>query len=71
MEKKQEKMSLSKHINIKVAAIIIIIISALSAYALSVKASIDKWDEKIYSGVNIEDLDLSGKTNDEAQEAVT
>lgn len=70
MEKKQEKMSLSKHINIKVVAIIIIIISALSAYSLSVKTSIDKWDEKIYSGVNIEDLDLSGKTSAEAQEAV-
>jgi vancomycin resistance protein YoaR len=70
VEKKQEKMSLSKHLYIKIAAIIIIIISALSAVILSVKVSVDKWDEKIYPGVIIGDLDLSGKTKGEAEEAV-
>jgi len=71
VEKRQEKMSLSKNKYMKIAAIIIFIISGLSAYVLAIKVSVDKWDEKIYSGVIIEDLDLSGKTRDEAKNEVT
>ena len=43
----------------------------MSAYVLSVKVSVDKWDEKIYSGVKVQDFDLSGKTKEEAIDAIT
>lgn len=71
MEKKHEKRSVSKNLHIKIIATIIIIISVLSAYVLSVRIAVDKWNEKIYSGVKVQDFDLSGKTKEEAIDAIT
>ncbi|PRR84592.1 VanW family protein [Clostridium vincentii] len=70
MEKKQEKRSVRNNKHIKIIAIIIIVVSALSVYALSIKISVDKWNEKIYSGVIVQGFDLSGKTKEEAIDSI-
>lgn len=47
-------------------AVVVIGLSGAGVYAMNVKNQVAKWDNKIYQGVKINDVDLSGKTKEEA-----
>ena len=66
MNSKKKKNRVINNIYFRIAAVVIIIISAFLAYSISLNSSVKAWNEKIYSGVNVKGLDLTGKTRDEA-----
>ena len=59
--KKQKKIMLA------IAAVVVIGISALAAYSLSIKGIVKDWDNKIYPGVTVQDVNIGGMTKDEAK----
>ena len=63
--KKQKKIMLA------IAAFVVIGISALAAYSLSIKGIVKDWDNKIYPGVTVQDVDLGGMTKEEAKNKLT
>ena len=50
----------------KISIVLVIIFSGVLAYSLSINSKVNKWDNVIYPGVTIEDIDVSGKTKEEA-----
>ena len=50
-----------------IGGVAIVGISAFLAYSIAINNSVKKWDNKIYSGVNINFVDLTGKTYEEAK----
>ncbi|GKU27155.1 VanW family protein [Clostridium folliculivorans] len=47
-------------------AVVVIGLSGAGVYAMTVKNQVAKWDNKIYQGVKVNNVDLSGKTKEEA-----
>ncbi len=60
-----------RKITLAVVAFIVIGAAALSTYAVSIKGIVEKWDDKIYSGVIVQGVDLSGMTKEEAKNKLT
>ncbi|SFC94530.1 VanW family protein [Clostridium uliginosum] len=60
-----------KKIILGTAVAAVIIGASLMGYSLSIKGIVKEWDQKIYSGVTIEDIDLGGMTKEEAKEELT
>lgn len=58
----------TKWVRIGVVTLGVVIISAILAYMLSVKITVDKWQDKVYSGVQVNNVDLTGMTRDEVSE---
>jgi len=48
-------------------AALVIVVAVISAYYLSVKNAIEKWDNKIYLGVTVQNIDIGGMTKEEAE----
>ncbi|WP_308462471.1 VanW family protein [Clostridium weizhouense] len=57
----------NKKIILTLLILFIIIIASLTGYSLSVNGTVKEWDQKIYSGVTIHDIDVGGMTKDEAR----
>lgn len=51
--------------------IIGIFISVVGGYILSIKTGVAKWEDKIYPGVTVNNIDVSGKTREEAIDILT
>lgn len=66
MKKRNAKVPFLKSNYFKVAVVIFIVISSLSAYSLSINAKVKEWEDKIYPGISVNGVDLSGKTKEEA-----
>lgn len=49
------------------AGALVIIICGLAAYLVAMNNSVKKWDEKIYPGVTVQNVDIGGMTKDEAK----
>ena len=47
-------------------AVVVIGLSGFGGYAMTVKNQVSKWDNKVYQGVKVNGVDLSGKTKEEA-----
>ncbi|BCZ44836.1 exported protein [Clostridium gelidum] len=60
-----------KNIRIAIVAFVVIVAAALSAYSLSIKGVVKEWDNKIYPGVTVQDVDLGGMTKEEAKNKLT
>lgn len=60
-----------KNIMLVIAAFIVIGVAALAAYSLSIKSIVKEWDNKIYPGVTVQDVDLGGMTKEEAKNKLT
>ena len=54
-----------------ISALIVIGIAAIAAYSLSIKGIIKDWDNKIYPGVTVQDVNLGGMTKEEAKNKLT
>lgn len=50
--------------------VIVITLAAILAYVFHVKNTVTTWENKIYPGVNVYGVDLSGKTKEEAVEVL-
>ena len=72
MDKKRKnnkvKKRIIKRVVISIIAIIIVISGSALGYIASIKKSVKKWDNKIYPGVQVYGVDLTGKTKEEAIE---
>ena len=66
--RRRRKATIINNIYFQISAVVVIIFSAFLAYVLSTKSFTDKWEDKIYSGVMVEGIDLGGKTKEEAIE---
>ena len=62
----KKKSARKKGIFILIAALVIVL-AGISAYYLSVKSAIEKWDDKIYPGVTVQNIDIGGMTKEEAE----
>ncbi|MFW2491477.1 VanW family protein [Clostridium chromiireducens] len=60
-----------KKIMLGIVALIVICAAALAGYSLSIKNIVTKWDNKIYPGVTVQGVDLSGMTKEEAKNKLT
>lgn len=71
-DSKNKRTSFKKYKSIVIVAVIIlsIIISGTYFYYLNVKERVSQWDNKIYPGIVIEDINLSNKTKEEATELI-
>ncbi|MGL4109144.1 VanW family protein [Clostridium sp. LP20] len=65
MKSVKKKKGIIYSIYFKIAALAIVAISAFLAYSISINGSVKKWEDKVYPGVNIKGIDLSGKTREE------
>lgn len=59
-----------KQIILAVTGAGIICIAALAGYSLSIRGIVKEWDNKIYPGVCVQDVDLGGMTKEEAKEKI-
>lgn len=55
----------TKWVRIGVVTLGVVIISAILGYMLSIKITVEKWQDKVYSGVQVNNVDLTGMTRDE------
>lgn len=67
---KNLKKLVNKKVIVGTVAIIVIIFGALLGYTVALSNSVKEWDSKIYSGISIKDVDLTGKTREEAIEVI-
>lgn len=65
--KRDKKMPFIKSIHFKIFVAVLILLTAISVYFISAKITVSKWDKLIYTGVNADGIDLSGKTKKEAE----
>jgi vancomycin resistance protein YoaR len=63
--KKQKKIMLT------IAAFVVIGVAVLAAYSLSIKDIVKDWDNKIYPGITVQDVDLGGMTKEESKSKLT
>lgn len=61
-----KKLARKKGIFIFIAALVIVL-AGVSAYYISVKNAIEKWNDKIYPGVTVQNIDIGGMTKEEAE----
>lgn len=59
-----------KKLLIIIASVLIVIIACTLGYISSVKNKVESWNDKIYTGVTVHGVDLSGKTKEEAVETL-
>lgn len=57
-----------KKITLAISTLIVIIIASMTAYSVSIKGITKEWDNKIYPGVTIQDVNLGGLTKEEAKD---
>lgn len=50
---------------VAILIVLVIVTSIFSIYLVFLNKKVDEWNDKAYSGVNINELDLSGKTKEE------
>ncbi|MCE5222237.1 MAG: VanW family protein [Clostridium sp.] len=62
---------IQKKIMLAIAAVVVIGVAALAAYSLSIKGIVKDWDNKMYPGVTVQDVDLGGMTKEEAKNKLT
>ena len=63
------KMIFSNNKKVIITSLVIVITcAAILGYVLNVKSNVARWENKIYPGVNVYGVDLSGKTKEEAVE---
>lgn len=60
-----------KKITLTISALIVISIAAMAAYAISVNGITKDWENKIYPGVTVQDVNLGGMTKEEAKNKLT
>lgn len=56
-----------KKITLAISSLIIISIVSMAVYSVSIKGITKEWDNKIYPGVTVQDINLGGMTKEEAQ----
>lgn len=56
-----------KKIALMAAGTLVLIICGLAAYLVAVNGTVKKWDEKIYPGVTVQNLNIGGMTKEEAK----
>ena len=49
------------------SAALVIVLAGMSAYYISVNNAIEKWNDKIYPGVMVQNIDIGGMTKEEAE----
>ncbi|ELC8441177.1 VanW family protein [Clostridium perfringens] len=59
-----------KNIIISVVVILAIIIGSIGIYIVSIQKKVEKWNNKIYPNVYVENVNLSGMTKEEAVDAL-
>ena len=62
-----EFMADKKKLIICTASVLVMILAATMGYFFSIKSKVDSWNNKIYSGISIYGVDLSGQTAEEAK----
>lgn len=67
---REQQMIKKRYIVITCSALAVIAAGSLG-YTFAVKSSVSKWDNKIYSGVKVAGIDLSGKTKEQAKEELS
>lgn len=60
-----------KKITLAISALIVITIASMTAYSVSIKGITKEWDNKIYPGVTVQDVNLGGMTKEEAKDKLT
>ncbi|MDR3596281.1 VanW family protein [Clostridium sp.] len=67
----KEKVNNQRKIMLAVSAFVVVGVTALAAYTLSVKDIVKQWDNKIYPGVTVQGINIGGMTKEEAKEKLT
>lgn len=62
-----KKKSAKKSSAIVLIAALAILLAGTAAYYLSVKGTIEDWNDKIYPGVTVQNIDIGGMTKEEAE----
>ena len=71
MLKKQKKLTKkSMAIISSILLVLVIFAGAFVAYYMNIKKTVESWEEKIYPGISINNVDLSGKTMKEAKSLI-
>ncbi|MBD7910338.1 MULTISPECIES: VanW family protein [Clostridium] len=65
---KNISMSKSRNFQIIILGIIVIIFSGFLAYSMSNQGLIKDWENKVYPGVDVKDVELGGKSKEEASQ---
>ena len=60
-----------KKITLTISALIVISIVAMSVYLIAINSITKDWDNKIYPGVTVQDVNLGGMTKEEAKNKLT
>jgi len=60
-----------KKITLSISALVIISIISMAVYSVSIKGITKEWDNKIYPGVTVQDVNLGGMTKEEAKNKLT
>ena len=71
MRRQAKKRSILKNVYAKIAVCFGIAILSIVAYVIFKSSDVKKWNDKIYTGVYINDVDVSGKTQEEALKLIT
>lgn len=56
-----------KKITLAISALIVIVIASTTAYSVSIMGITKEWDNKIYPGVTVQDVNIGGMTKEEAK----
>lgn len=70
MARRAMKVPFYKNVYFYLLVTLVFVLSGFTGYLLAIKGTVDKWENKIYSGVTVKGVDLSGMTKDEAEDAL-
>lgn len=71
MKKEKKSISMKKKKAIIISSLIILTVLGVSFYGFSVNKKVLSWSDKVYPNVSVENVDLSGKSKDEAIKLLT
>lgn len=60
-----------KKIMLAIFTLIIVGAAALIAYSIAIKGIVKEWDDKIYPGVTVQEVNIGGMTKEEAKNKLT
>lgn len=67
MRASRKAVNKKKKIRLAVALLIVVVIASLVACSVAIKDVVNEWDNKIYPGITVQEVNLGGMTKEEAK----